>query len=223
MPDLLHTRSPPAVPPLPWWPRVILALAGFAIWAARTTYRAVDDVQRLTLISDAYQDARHAVAQENLAARRYQLRTDPRSRPEFDQAPTPRSNESLTTVRGWASPTTCGWPPTDRGPEPARRRLVREAAGAGSRYRYRSVVDAISDDQLQPAFDSMTAQLDRSGARHRAAALASLHESQRSEQVVLAATAITIALGILLLTSAAIHAALPRPAGAGRGSARWSG
>ena len=70
-----------------------------------------------------------------------------------------------------------------------------------SHFRYRAVV-AVSDDHLQPTFDSMTSQLDRSGARHRAAALASLHESQRSEQVVLEATVITIALGLLLLTSA---------------------
>ena len=56
---------------------MILTLAGFAVWAARTTYQSVNNVQRLTTVNDAFQDARHAIAQENLAARRYQLRTTP--------------------------------------------------------------------------------------------------------------------------------------------------
>ena len=52
---------------------LILVLAGFAVWAAHANKQAVDKVQRLETASDAYQAARHAVAQEHLAALRYQL------------------------------------------------------------------------------------------------------------------------------------------------------
>ena len=33
---------------------VILTLAGFAVWAARTTYQSVNNVQRLTTANDAF-------------------------------------------------------------------------------------------------------------------------------------------------------------------------
>src|SRR3954452_2446182 len=79
---------------------VILTLAGFAVWAARTTYQSVNNVQRLTTVNDAFQDARptsqpaknghplppvnaasqaprHAIPQENRPPRRYQLRNEP--------------------------------------------------------------------------------------------------------------------------------------------------
>ena len=82
---------------------VILTLAGFAVWAARTTYQSVNNVQRLTTVNDAFQDARHAIAQENLAARRYQLRGEPVHIREYDAARA-ELNKSLTTVRALGSP-----------------------------------------------------------------------------------------------------------------------
>src|SRR5262249_37435374 len=143
----------------------IAALAGFAIWAGVTTHRAVADVQRLTLTSDAYQTARHAVAQENLAARRYQLAPDTLYVRQFNQAHTTLDG-ALDTVRrlGGSSDlvianrieaqndSAAGW----------FAKLPRLAVNNS----YQQVVN-VSDHHLQPTFDSMTAQLDRSGARHR--------------------------------------------------------
>src|SRR3954462_9949757 len=82
---------------------VILTLAGFAVWAARTTYESVNNVQRLTTVNDAFQDARHAIAQENLAARRYQLRNDPIHIQQYNQARS-ELDKSLTVVRALGSP-----------------------------------------------------------------------------------------------------------------------
>ena len=179
---------------------LIAALAGFALWAGRTTHRAVDDVRRLTLISDAYQSARHAVAQENLAARRYQLAPDNQYVRDFDRAHT-TLDSSLATVRRLGAAQDLETASRIQAQNDLASDWFAKLPALASHFRYRAVV-AVSDDHLQPTFDSMTSQLDRSGARHRAAALASLHESQRSEQVVLEATVITIALGLLLLTSA---------------------
>ena len=65
---------------------VILALAGFAVWAARQNQASVDRVRTLTTVSDAYQQARHAVAQEDIAARGYRLEPDHVQIDAFDRA-----------------------------------------------------------------------------------------------------------------------------------------
>jgi diguanylate cyclase (GGDEF)-like protein len=179
---------------------VILTLAGFAVWAAHTTYESVNNVQRLTTVNDAFQDARHAIAQENLAARRYQLRNDPVHIHEYDQART-ELDKSLATVRALGS------------------RHDRQVAATIDDQNQRASgwfatlpgyiqdndiihVDAVSEGRLQPLFDSMAATLNSSGRQHSEAALASLAQSRRGERQVLATTVITVALGILLLTAA---------------------
>src|SRR5437867_694382 len=77
---------------------VILALAGFAVWAARQNQASVDRVRTLTTVSDAYQQARHAVAQEDLAARGYRLEPDHVQAAAFVRAEASLSS-ALATVR----------------------------------------------------------------------------------------------------------------------------
>src|SRR4029079_14978985 len=179
---------------------VILILAGFAVWAARTTYQSVNNVQRLTTVNDAFQDARHAIAQENLAARRYQLRGEPVHIREYDAARA-ELNKSLTTVRALGSP-------HDR---QVAATITRQNQSASAWFaqlptylRNNDInnVYAVSDGRLQPLFNSMAATLHSSGREHSEAALASLAQSRRSERVVMAITVITVALGILLLWAA---------------------
>jgi diguanylate cyclase (GGDEF)-like protein len=179
---------------------VILTLAGFAVWAARTTYQSVNNVQRLTTVNDAFQDARHAIAQENLAARRYQLFSDPVHIQEYDQARA-ELDRSLTIVRALGSPHDLQVAATI---EHRNQRASFWFAKLRAYERRRDIIPAyaVSDDRLQPLFDSMAATLNSSGRQHSAAALASLAQSRRSERVVVAITVITVALGILLLTAA---------------------
>jgi diguanylate cyclase (GGDEF)-like protein len=179
---------------------VILTLAGFAVWAAHTTYQSVNDVQRQTTLNDAFQDARHAVAQENLAARRYQLSPDREHIQEFRTA---RSglDEALTTVRTHGSPGDISVTQTIQQQNDAAAGWFAKLPGYVINNDVNHVV-GVTDGHLQPMFDSMTTTLNISGRAHRRAALASLSRSRSSEKVVVATTAITVALGMLLLASA---------------------
>ena len=178
---------------------VILLLAGFAVWAAHQNQNSVDRVRNLTTVSDAYQQARHAVAQENLAARGYRLEPDHVQLESFARAQASLA-AALATVRSHELST--GTPVEDEltSDNLEVQRWFSKLQDATTANDYARVV-AIDDDHLQPLFAKMTAKLDRAGAEHHALALASLRDSQRSERMVLAAVAVTIALGLLLLTS----------------------
>ncbi len=179
---------------------VIAALAGFAVWAGRSNQGAITRVRTLTMISDAYQQARHAVAQEDLAARGYRLEPDHVQLQAFTSAKASLAS-ALQVVRA------------NRSADPALvERVIASNAAATewfARLRARAAVSdyagvvAIDDHQLQPRFDAMTVQLDRAAADYRRLALASLQKAQSSERMVLAVVAITIAMGVLLLLSAA--------------------
>src|SRR5205807_1502738 len=69
----------------------------------------------------------------------------------------------------------------------AMRRLIR---GHGDINR----IVPISQNQMQPVFDDMTATLDRAGRTHRQEALNSLASARNTQRVVLITTAITIIL-----------------------------
>ncbi len=65
---------------------VLLALTGFALWAAATTNRAALHAARLSHLNDAYQRARFAVETEELQEHRYRLEPGPGVRASFQQA-----------------------------------------------------------------------------------------------------------------------------------------
>ena len=179
---------------------VILTLALFAVWAARSSYTAVDSVQRLTTVSDAFQAARHAVAEENLAARRYQLEPDGIHTQEYDQA-TNTLNQALDVVQRSGSPGDLQLAADIRRRNDMAGALFATFPGLARRNDI-SRIFSISDNQLQPQFDAMSATLDQAGRVHHEAALAALAQSRQSQRVVITTTAITIALGMLLLGSA---------------------
>ncbi len=179
---------------------VTLVLAGFSVWAAATSAHAGDEVRQLTTVSDAFQSARYAVAAENLAVRRYQTEPDHQSIERYRQANRALVS-ALATVQRLGSP-------GDRATVQAVRRRNSNAgrwfAKLPSYVNRNDIVPvvAISDSRLQPLFDSMTATLNRSGRAHHRSALAALARSRGSQRVIMAATTVTIALGILLLASA---------------------
>ncbi len=177
----------------------ILSLAGFAVWAARQNQASVDRVRTLTTVSDAFQQARHAVAQENLAARGYRLEPDHKQADAFARAKSSLLS-ALAVVRAHEPSGRFDIDERVAADNVAVERWFTMLQAAAAANDYARVVQ-IDDHQLQPSFQAMTAMLDRAGAEHRALALASLRDSQRSERMVLAAVAVTIALGLLLLTS----------------------
>jgi diguanylate cyclase (GGDEF)-like protein len=180
---------------------LILILAGFAVWAAHANKQAVDNVQRLETASDAYQAARHAVAQEHLAALRYQLDGNDVHVAELETA-------RVTLVQALATVARLGGAQDTRTVSAvlARNRYALERFNAMHDLIFNSgdinQIVPISQNQMQPAFDDITATLDRAGRAHRQEALASLSTARNTQRVVLVTTAITIILGLLLLTTA---------------------
>jgi diguanylate cyclase (GGDEF)-like protein len=178
---------------------VILLLAGFAVWAGHRNQVSIDRVRRLTMLSDAYQQARHAVTQENLAVRGYRVEPGHVQLAAFD-----RAKASLATALAIVRAHEDGGPtPVDQAVAADNVEVERLLARMQVAYRQNdyALVVKIDDERLEPEFESMTALLDLAGTRHHARALSGLHDAQRSERMVLAAVAITIALGVLLLTS----------------------
>jgi diguanylate cyclase (GGDEF)-like protein len=194
-PQLLRHRRPALVAGA----LVILALAGFAVWAARQNQASVDRVRTLTTVSDAYQQARHAVAQEDLAARGYRLEPTHVQVEAFARAQLSLST-ALAAVRVHEPSGNHDIDERVASDNLSVERWFSQLQAASTANDYARVVE-IDDHHLQPLFVAMTAMLDRAGAEHHALALASLRDSQRSERMVLAAVAVTIALGVLLLTS----------------------
>ena len=179
---------------------LILILASFAVWAAHANKQAVNDVQRLETISDAYQTARHAVAQEHLAALRYQLDGHDSHVAELLAAKATLST-SLATVdhMDTAADRRTASRILSQNREAVRLFFtMRRYQQSGDLYR----VVNVSEGQMQPAFDDMTATLDRAARAHRSEALTGLARARDSQRIVLATTAITIILGLLLLTAA---------------------
>jgi diguanylate cyclase len=65
---------------------VLVVLTGFALWAAYSTNRAALQADRLNRLSDAYQQARFAVAAEESLERKYRLEPGPQVRANYQQA-----------------------------------------------------------------------------------------------------------------------------------------
>ena len=65
---------------------VLLVLTGFALSAAFSTNRAARQADRLSRLSDAYQQARFAVAAEESLERKYRLEPGPEVRQRYQQA-----------------------------------------------------------------------------------------------------------------------------------------
>src|SRR5919106_5956477 len=64
---------------------VLLFLSGFAVWAARTTNEAARNARRFNELSDSYDRARFAVAEERSLEREYRLEPSEGTRRLFEQ------------------------------------------------------------------------------------------------------------------------------------------
>src|SRR3954469_10480457 len=177
----------------------IVLLAAFAGWAAWTMTSAAQDVRRSTLLSDGFQRARYAVAEEALAVRAYEISPDPRLRDNVDEARTGMAHAlAITQTEGTPQDRALAHRvlQTDTLVLTTIDRLI-DAANAGDFDR----VSDIDRHTLQPMLTSQQQLLDQAAASHRAQALASVHSSQRSERVMVIVTIVAFALGVLLVVS----------------------
>ena len=65
---------------------VLVLLTGFALWAAFSTNRVARQADRLSQLSDSYQQARFAVGAEESLERKYRLEPGAEVRAKFDGA-----------------------------------------------------------------------------------------------------------------------------------------
>jgi diguanylate cyclase (GGDEF)-like protein len=176
---------------------VLLLLTGFALWAAYSTNRAARQADHFNRLSDAYQQARFAVAAEESLERKYRLEPGPEVRQRYRQAAAALV-AALDVVH-------------QRGNREDR--LLAERLNADhARYleaigQMFTAVDAgdtkrvlsIDENQVDPLFGSIEEQVDAAADAHHAQALASLHALRSAEAFVVAATPITFAVGLGLL------------------------
>ncbi len=173
---------------------VLLALTGFALWAAATTNRAALHAAELTHLNDAYQRARFAVETEELLEHKYRLEPGPEVRASFEKAA--RSLDAAVQFLQQHGDE------ADRQPIATlvadhRRYLAavrREfaAVDAGDQQRVR----AIENKEGGPLFDRIEAQVERGANDEREETLAGL-AWLRSH--VVATTTIIFATGLGLL------------------------
>jgi diguanylate cyclase (GGDEF)-like protein len=176
---------------------VLVVLTGFALLAAYSTNRAARQADRLSRLSDAYQQARFAVAAEESLERKYRLEPGPEVRQRYQQAAAALL-AALEDVR--------------QGGEQADRALEERLDAEHDRYlvaigRMFAAVDAgdtkrvlaIDENQVDPLFGSIEEQVNAAADAHHQAALAGLGALRRQETLVVAATPVAFAAGLGLL------------------------
>jgi diguanylate cyclase len=176
---------------------VLALLTGFALWAAYSTSRAARQADHFNRLSDAYQQARFAVAAEESLERKYRLEPGPEVRERYRQAATALV-AALDVVH-------------DRG-DREDRLLAQRLEAQHARYlaaigRMFAAVDArdaarvlrIDNDQVDPLFSEIEQQVDAAADAHHAKALSSLRALRSAETVVEVATPTAFAVGLGLL------------------------
>jgi diguanylate cyclase (GGDEF)-like protein len=176
---------------------VLVLLTGFALWAAYITSRAARQADHFNRLSDAYQQARFAVAAEESLERKYRLEPGPEVRERYRQAVTALV-AALDVVH-------------DRG-DREDRLLAQRLEAQHARYlaaigRMFAAVDAhdaarvlsIDNDQVDPLFSEIEQQVDAAADAHHAQALSSLHALRSAETLVEVATPTAFAVGLGLL------------------------
>jgi diguanylate cyclase (GGDEF)-like protein/putative nucleotidyltransferase with HDIG domain len=180
----------------------LLALSAFAAWVSLTTRDMSESVRRSSRLADAYQQARHALDEEQLTLRDYRLQPSFSGGERLRRAQA-RLDASLREIRrrgeardrrlASAALRQCAL---------ATRSLARVVAAvqAGDVF----AVDRIERRRLGPLFRSIGRQLDRSAETHRRKAQRALATSSRSEHIVLAAATLMFVLGLSLLVALAV-------------------
>jgi diguanylate cyclase len=176
---------------------VLLLLTGFALWAGFSTNRAARQADQFIRQSDAYQQARFAVAAEESLERKYRLEPGPEVRRRYEQAAGALAAAlDIVHERGSREDRML----SDRLDADHARYLdaigrMFAAVDAGDTTR----VLAIDNDQVDPLFSAIEERVDAAADAHHQQALDSLHALRRTETLVVVATPIAFTAGLGLL------------------------
>src|SRR5690349_4065163 len=185
---LAHRR---AMVPISFFVIVLLAVLG--TWSARTMTRTAADVRTSTEISDAYQRARYALAQEQEATLLYRLTADPSVRGRARQA---------------AANLTSALAVTRREGTPADRMLATDVLTSNQQVLalIDDVIEAVNhsradraeaaNNTLATLLPDLLRRLDSAAAAHQAKASEAHDESRNGERVMVGVTAFAFALGL---------------------------
>jgi diguanylate cyclase (GGDEF)-like protein len=176
---------------------VLVLLTGFALWAAFSTNRAARQADRLSRLSDAYQQARFAVGAEESLERKYRLEPGAEVRAKFNGA-AGSLLAALDDVR--------------RRGDLQDRVLVAQVEAEHARFldgigRMFAAVDAgdtervlaIDGGETEPVFAVIEARVNAAADARHAQALAALRALRSTEAMVLVATPIAFTAGLGLL------------------------
>jgi len=176
---------------------VLLLLTGFALWAAYSTNRAARQADHFNRLSDAYQQARFAVAAEESLERKYRLEPGPEVRQRYQQAAADLV-AALDVVRERGS----------REDQILEERLdadhARYLVAIGRMFAAVDTGDTkrvltIDNEQVDPLFSKIEEQVNVAADAHHARALASLQSLRTAETLVVVATPVAFAAGLGLL------------------------
>ena len=176
---------------------MLVLLTGFALWAAFSTNRAARQADRLSQLSDSYQQARFAVGAEESLERKYRLEPGAEVRAKFDGA----AGSLLAALNE-----------VQRRGDVQDQALVAQIEAQHARYldgiqRMFAAVDAGDDKRVlaidggetEPAFAAIEAQVNTAADARHAQALAALRALRSTEAMVLVATPIAFTAGLGLL------------------------
>jgi diguanylate cyclase (GGDEF)-like protein len=176
---------------------VLVLLTGFALWAAFSTNRAARQADRLSRLSDAYQQARFAVGAEESLERKYRLEPGPEVRAKFNAA----AGSLLAALHEVQQ----------RG-DNQDQILVARIEAQHARYldgieRMFAAVDAGDDKRVlaidggetEPAFTAIEAQVNTAADARHTQALAALGALRSTEAMMVVATPIAFTAGLGLL------------------------
>jgi diguanylate cyclase (GGDEF)-like protein len=176
---------------------VLLLLTGFALWAAYSTNRAARRADQFNRLSDAYQQARFAVAAEESLERKYRLEPGPEVRQRYQQAAAAlvaaidvvheRGNREDQVLAAQVE--------ADHGRYLHAIARMFAAVDAGDTKR----VLTIDNDQVDPLFSAIEEQVAAAADAHHEEALASLQALRSTETFVVVATPVAFAAGLGLL------------------------
>jgi diguanylate cyclase (GGDEF)-like protein/PAS domain S-box-containing protein len=176
---------------------VLIALPGFALWGAASTYQTGVAVRHATELSNAFEEARYAVGAEESLERKYRLE------PGEEVRSTHRS-AAIAMAAALQRARTLG--------APADRLLVNDVLARHEEYlqaisRMFAAVDAgdttaanaIDEGEVDPSFASIETQVDTAADQHRIDAAEHLAALAAIQRNVLIATPIVFALGVGLV------------------------
>jgi diguanylate cyclase (GGDEF)-like protein len=176
---------------------VLIVLSIFALWGELSTNRAANEAKRFSELSDAFEQARFAVAAEESLNRKYRLQPSAEVLGRHREAAVSLS-AALERARGLG--------------EPADRSLISDVLAIHKEYlrsidRMFAAVDAgdktraneLDRTEVDPKFDDMEAQVFAASGAHRAAAVQHLNELAHVQTSVLAVTLCAFAIGIGLV------------------------